>query len=736
LQSVASEKLVKAISLLIILLGATAVSLALQSPVIVPSSGLIYYPLEAQILFEDEFESGNFSAWNGTNTSVGNKAVVTTLNPYQGPYHAAFETNSVPSGANFAYSYVDLPAATSEVYARAYFYIIDGLPLDDSDDRFGLILFEVNEQIVGTFRVHHSSGVDRFNVIGSNGTSGVAKSTDAIYPVEGEWYCLEFYVRVHESIGEYRVWINGIEQITIANINNARYGSGVTRVRFGLPYTANVQHSVKICVDSVVISTRPVGLVYAFGVIGDDAQVLPIRNFYWLFGNQSISYRVLRPSDVNEFADVALFKGLVVWTKNGGYNSVAVRKFAQTRLVISHVTDFCKILYPSLSSSIQVVSTNTVTYAKDWGNFQSGDLVEMRNETGNLDKLATVLASGLSSFTNITVIAGYDANRIALFSMSGQQSKSGFCVMDLDATTPETEWTGIWHLFPAIKMVHDFPTGKYAQWMANGRTWQNLDWVYDRIDTIVNQNSDVAKKHIIGYSVQGRQIPLIKIGTGNRYAIVDGSIHGNEKVGTFACLRIAELLIQYYRSDPYWTSRLKEFTVLIIPVLNPDGFYHNIRENANGQNLNRQFPPGGATTEPEAWALRWLMGNCTPTVYITIHESGPEYPLDMMLGNYEVGANKTLTRIAMQEANKTFTELKHWGWYTEGGENVWIGKVDAIYSAGITSMTVAYASLTYGSSCMLLETLIWSPSCAARKCLWGIDYYTAVIISFLQNIQR
>ena len=736
MSSVALEKLFKAIFLLIILIGATAVSLGLESPATIPSSGMIYYPPEPRVLFQDEFESGGFSAWNGTTTAAGNIASVSTLCPYQGIYHAGFETISAPSGVNYAYSYVDLPAAITEVYARAYFYIVDGLPLDDSDDRFGLIVFEANAQIVGTLRVHRSNGVDRFNVIGANGDSGVAKSTDALYPVEGEWYCLEFYIRVHESIGEYRAWINGAEYITIANINNARYGSSVTRVRFGLPYTANVQHSVRICVDSVVISTSPIGLLHAFGVVGDDAQVPSIRNFYWLFGNQSISYRVLKPSEINEFVDVALFKGLVVWTKNGGYNATAIRQYAQARLVISHVTDFCQILYPSLSSSIQVVSTDTVTYAADWGNFRSGDLVEMRNETGNVGQLTTVLASGLSSFTNITTIARYDSNRTALFSMSGQQPKSGFYVMDLDATTPKTEWTGIWHVFPAVKIVQDFPTGKYAQWVANGRVYHNLDWVYNRIDMIVNQNSDVAKKYVIGYSVEGRPIPLIKIGTGNRYAIVDGAIHGNEKIGTFACLRAAELLIQYYRSDPSWTSRLNEYTVLIIPVLNPDGFYRNSRVNSNGYDLNRQFPPGGTTTEPEAWALRWLMGNCTPTAYITMHESGPEYPLDMMWGNYEGGTNKTLTRLAMQEANKTFTELKHWGWYTEGGESIWIGKVDAIYSAGITSMTVAYASYTYGTSCMLLETLIWSSSCAARKCLWGTDYYTAVVISFIQNIQR
>jgi len=476
----------------------------------------------------------------------------------------------------------------------------------------------------------------------------------------------------------------------------------------------------------------------AFGVIGSVEENPSIRNFYWLFGNQSISYTSLLPSDVTNFADVDCFDGLVVWTKPGcTYNATAIKQFARTRIVISHVRDFSNMLYPSLKGSTQLVTTNTVTYVRDWGNFRNNDLVEMRNETGDTDQLTTVSASGLSSFGNVSQIARYDADRIAFFHMNGATVKSGFYVMDLHATTPETEWTGIWHLFPAIKMVRDFPTGRYARWMANGQSWWDLTRVYNHIDTIVTENSDVAEKWSIGQSVEGRDIPAIVIGEGTRYAIIDGSIHGNEKTATFACLRIAELLIDYYRSDPYWQSRLTEYTVIIIPVLNPDGFYHNTRNNANDVNLNRQFPPKGTTTEPEAWALRWLMGNCTPTIYVNIHEGWHWYPLHMLYGYYEQGTNKAKTIEAMHQANNTFAGLRHWGWFTEQGCNVWIGKVKTIVSGGgVGGMAIEYASSQYEASCMLLETFLWSQQWHARKCLWGIDYYSAVIISFLQYIER
>jgi len=462
-----------------------------------------------------------------------------------------------------------------------------------------------------------------------------------------------------------------------------------------------------------------------------------IANFQWLFGNQSIKYKTLTPSQVTNSISIDLFDGLIVWTKQGGYNTETIKNFAKTRIVITHINDFCNRLYPSLSSSTQIVTTSTVTYTRDWGAFSNGDTAEMRNETGNINTLTTVLASALATFSNTSKIAQYDANRIAFFHMNGTKPKSGFYVMDLDATTPETEWAGIWHTFPAIKMVKDFPTGKYARWMANGQNWWDLTWVYNRIDTIISQNTDIAKKKIIGYSVENREIPAIFIGTGTKYAIIDGSIHGNEKTGTFACLRIAELLTEYYRSDPDWKSRLAQYTIIIIPVLNPDGFAKNTRENANGKDLNRQFPPDGTTTEPEAWALRHLMGNYTPTIYVNMHEGYYYYPLHMIYGAYETGTNKSITINTMKLANQTFTALKHWGWFTEHDSYVWIGKVKTIVvGGGAPGMATDYASYAYGSSCMLLETFLWSQTWNARKCLWGIDYYTTVILAFIQQIPR
>jgi hypothetical protein len=90
----------------------------------------------------------------------------------------------------------------------------------------------------------------------------------------------------------------------------------------------------------------------------------------------------------------------------------------------------------------------------------------------------------------------------------------------------------------------------------------------------------------------------------------------------------------------------------------------------------------------------------------------------------------------MQQANSTFVSLKEWGRFTEGEWNIPISQVRSIYTGGKLGMAIAYASYQYQASCMLLETFVWSQTYGARQCLWALDYYPAVILSFLQNLQR
>lgn len=114
----------------------------------------------------------------------------------------------------------------------------------------------------------------------------------------------------------------------------------------------------------------------------------------------------------------------------------------------------------------------------------------------------------------------------------------------------------------------------------------------------------------VGVSVQGRPITLTTFGTSSVRVLFVGGVHGNE-AGT----RVANAFAQYLTAHPSACPRGIEIDVLA--CANPDGFVLGRRWNANGVDLNRNFPgpswrpmrgTGGASglfpaSEPETQAM-------------------------------------------------------------------------------------------------------------------------------------
>jgi len=69
-------------------------------------------------------------------------------------------------------------------------------------------------------------------------------------PALDTWYCMELFTTIHDTIGTYRLFIDGVEVRTQVGKDSADYGA-ITQVRVGVVYTeATKEHG--ILVDSVV----------------------------------------------------------------------------------------------------------------------------------------------------------------------------------------------------------------------------------------------------------------------------------------------------------------------------------------------------------------------------------------------------------------------------------------------------------------------------------------------------
>lgn len=266
-------------------------------------------------------------------------------------------------------------------------------------------------------------------------------------------------------------------------------------------------------------------------------------------------------------------------------------------------------------------------------------------------------------------------------------------------------------------------------------SWWSLSTVYGYIYNLSVAYSTFVRREKIGVSYSGYNIYALVIGLGSKYMTMDGAIHGNEKTGTFGALAFANFLIRNWQ-DPYWNSRLHRVAVIMVPVLNPDGFVKNSYDfnppdggglNGAGQNLNRQFPPGCTnTTAPEALAYLNLWAKYHPSVLVS-HHTGQ---LNIVYwSQYMDSWDDTLTRYALQVANQSFVTNGH----TETTSNgTWLGKMYSFRQAGYDDMTVAGAGYLYGAVAVLPE--FWRPYPMYADV--GIDYYLQIDKAMLSHLDN
>jgi protein MpaA len=127
---------------------------------------------------------------------------------------------------------------------------------------------------------------------------------------------------------------------------------------------------------------------------------------------------------------------------------------------------------------------------------------------------------------------------------------------------------------------------------------------------------------VLGRSENGRPIAAIETGDFDaaRRTLVVGCVHGNETAGIAVARRLAR------------TAPPSELDLWIVPDLNPDGVAAGTRGNADGVDLNRNFPwrwrPLGGVfysgrrplSEPESRIAARLVARLEPAVSIWFHQ--------------------------------------------------------------------------------------------------------------------
>ena len=122
-----------------------------------------------------------------------------------------------------------------------------------------------------------------------------------------------------------------------------------------------------------------------------------------------------------------------------------------------------------------------------------------------------------------------------------------------------------------------------------------------------------------GKSLLGRQIRTITAGSGETTVLLWSQMHGDESTATMALVDIINYLADP-SPDPFRDALLNRLTIVMIPMLNPDGAHLFQRRNAVGIDINRD---ARRLATPEARLLKAVRDRVQPQFGFNLHDQNP-----------------------------------------------------------------------------------------------------------------
>lgn len=196
---------------------------------------------------------------------------------------------------------------------------------------------------------------------------------------------------------------------------------------------------------------------------------------------------------------------------------------------------------------------------------------------------------------------------------------------------------------------------------SNSRSPMKIQMSYHNYDDMVKLLQEASAKfpdlvhlYSIGKSVEGRQLWVATVSGQVRdnqkllkpHIKLIGNMHGNEAIGRELILQLLVYLVNSYSRNGQIKSLLDGTYIHLMPSMNPDGFEMSRegdcsrglgRENANGFDLNRNFPDffaaknyNPANEQPEVRAVRFWIDSIPFVLSANLHGGAlvASYPFD------------------------------------------------------------------------------------------------------------
>lgn len=135
------------------------------------------------------------------------------------------------------------------------------------------------------------------------------------------------------------------------------------------------------------------------------------------------------------------------------------------------------------------------------------------------------------------------------------------------------------------------------------------------------KTSELVDVEEVGSSFEGRPIYRLKIGRGDTRVMLWSQMHGDEPTATPALFDLLNYMLAPVQAD--WRAGwMDKLTLVIVPMLNPDGAERNIRHNAQSFDINRDAK---ALQSPEGRTLMAVAQSFKPHFGFNLHDQSRHY---------------------------------------------------------------------------------------------------------------
>jgi hypothetical protein len=171
----------------------------LASAILISSTQHVY----AASVFEDDFETGDYSHWSGTVNYTGSTMEMSSTDVYTGNYSALCSISS--QIGTYAYTHYNF-SAESILYHREYIKVSALPPSGVYCDLFGIMDY-LRTQHLGTIAIENDGTNYRWLIEYYNNTVQSTQYSTAVEIKADTWYYIEVMVKSGNGTGQVAVWI-------------------------------------------------------------------------------------------------------------------------------------------------------------------------------------------------------------------------------------------------------------------------------------------------------------------------------------------------------------------------------------------------------------------------------------------------------------------------------------------------------------------------------------------------